>query len=146
MTQNIIKRLTSISLVLAILGFFTASVINAKENESAYFRENYKLIEIFDFTQEMWHQMTFTEKSELFLVTKNQATNKWYYRKGNRKKEFSPCVNSNYVVGVLNETGNRLAISCEDFFIEVWDLDETKIISRFQVLRNRDSNSLRPYI
>lgn len=126
--------------------FITVIVINAQKSETLYLRKNFKLIETFDFSQEIWYQLTFTKKSELFLVTKNQTANKWYYRKGNIKREFSPCVNSTYTVGVLTDDGNTLAVSCENYFIEIWDLVETKMISRFQVPKNKDSNSLRPYI
>ena len=109
-------------------------------------RENLKLIETFDSTQDEIYQATFTKKSELFITTRNRLTNKWTYRKGNVKKNFAPCGDNKYTDMDFNNDGNILSISCEDFSVEVWNLNDAKRLARFQVQKAKDSDSFFPYI
>lgn len=116
-------------------------------------RENLKLIETFDFTQNERYQLTFTEKSDLFLITRNRLTKNWSYRKGNVKMDFTPCGDNKFspmdlykVRTDLNDDGNIVTFTCDDFSVEVWNLDNAKKITRFQVQKPKGSESLHPYI
>ncbi len=145
MKSIFIRRCCVLLTMIFIIGLFATFIVIAQKIPPSDLRENLKLIETFDFTQNKKYQLIFTEKSELFLTTSNRLTKKWSYRKGNVQREFSVCENHAYIFDALNSDGNLLSVSCQDFSIEVWNLDDAKRITRFQVQKPKGSEYLVPY-
>lgn len=139
--------------MIFIVGFCGSLRVNAQRKEARDLRENLRLIETFDFTQNERYQITFTKKSDIFLTTRNRLTKQWSFRKGDLKRNFAPCGDNKnapmdlYNVGTdLNDDGNILAIACDDFSVEVWNLDSVERTIRFQVQKLKGSQSLHPYV
>ncbi|MBA3351304.1 MAG: hypothetical protein H0U23_02550 [Blastocatellia bacterium] len=105
-----------------------------------------KLIESIDLAKTRVYQARFTERNELFLsFLRGQSA--WSFRKGSVQKSFSPCNGEKYRGGTLNREGNRLSISCEDFSVEVWNLETGNILKRFNVRKAGKSHDyLIPYV
>lgn len=133
-------------LILVTIAFMLPCVINAQKVDSLGFLNNTKLVETLDFSGKEWFQIIFNGNNELFLVTKDLTNGKWYYRRGNIERDFTPCVNSVYKIGILNNVGNLLAISCGDFTVELWDLDKGVKKSTLNVPKKWESNFILPYI
>ncbi len=153
MKSRFTKRPCVTLLGFLIVGLFLPFDIIAQKAKPRDLRENLKLIETFDFTHDERYQLTFTKKSELFLTTRNRLTKKWSYRKGNVKKDFTPCGDNKssqmslYNIGTdFNYDANLFSFACEDFSVEIWDLDNAKRVSRFQVQKDKESSKLHPYL
>lgn len=132
-------------LIFTIRVFMRVDVM-AQKVQPLDLRENLKLIETIDFTKDELYQALFTDKNELFITTKNRVTSEWNYRIDNVRRSFSPCGNKAYSFGVPNSNENLFAISCPDFSVEIWNLKEAKRLIQFQVPKDKNSESLFPYL
>lgn len=89
----------------------------------------------------------FTDQSELFALGRNRQPKEWTLHKGTRTPTFLPCGGEIYSGGLLDRSGDRFAVGCEDFTVEVWDLNSGRISVRFPTNRNKTSKGyIVPYL
>ena len=106
-----------------------------------------KLVKAIDLSNEELYQAKLTERNELFVVLRNRVTKEWAFYKGAARHVFSPCSNNKYTGGTLNREGNRLSISCEDFSVEIWNLETGNILKRLNVRKaGKSQDYLIPYV
>lgn len=120
--------------------------LKGQRNKPRDLKENLRLIETLGDSNNLVYQTIFTSKGQLFSVKKNRVSNRWSYRIGQESKDFLPCPDSSYKIGSLSLNDKFLAISCEDFTVEVWNLEEVKRLSRFLINRPKDADYLWSYI
>jgi WD40 repeat protein len=134
----------SVLITIFNLGFSPNVKIIAQNNRPHDLQESLKQLEMIDLTKVALHQATFTENDKWFVVTKNQTTNEWNYRLGAISRLFSPCNNQGYNFGIPNGSEERIAFSCPDFSVEVWNLKESKRLTYFRVEKDKTSEYLLP--
>lgn len=92
-----------------------------------------KLIQTIDFTKDEFYQVSFTEMSDLFIVTKNRTSNEWKYYIKEKIFSFLPCNGQEYNFGALDKNGEQMAIRCRNFSAEIWDLKMAKRLVHIQL-------------
>ncbi|MDH3531010.1 MAG: hypothetical protein OEQ28_15725, partial [Acidobacteriota bacterium] len=96
--------------------------------------ENLKLVRILDRDSEKRVDGGFTDQNDYFAVTQNVTTRGYSYSFviGGILNQFSPCAGSSYSYrSSLSRNSRYLAVSCEDNMVEAWDLETTKLLTRF---------------
>lgn len=89
----------------------------------------------------------FTDQNELFALGVNHRTKAWTLYKGAKTPTFLPCGGEIYSGGLLDRSGDRFAVGCEDFTVEVWDLNSGRISVRFPTNRKKTSKGyIVPYL
>lgn len=127
-------------------GLVLGMSFNSSNSQASDLRANLRLIRTIDLSNEKLYGAKFTQLGELFAVTRNQATKRWAYYKGETKQIFSPCEDVN-LAGLPNRDGNLFSIGCEDFSVEIWDTDTAKISTRFTARKYENSKDyLVPYL
>lgn len=147
MKLKIVTRFVTGLLLLLVCGILASIDASAQNLWPLDLRDNLKLIKEIDLTNDEIYQTKFTERNEFFVVSRNRRTKEWTFRKDDVRHAFSPCSNNRYAGGTLNREGNRFSISCEDFSVEVWNLETVTILTRFNVRKvEKSKDYLIPYI
>ncbi len=131
---------------IVIIGCFMQNDVTAQKVQPSNLRESLKLIDTIDLKNDELFSRVFTGNNELFITARNRITNGWSFRKGKVQQAFAPCNNKDYLIAVPNGNGNLASIGCRDFSVEVWNLNTAKMLLRFQVQKDKDSEYLIPYI
>ena len=134
--------------ILVLVGGILLDIdVIAQNTRPLDLRDNLKLARTIDLSNEELSQAKFTERNEVFVSTRNRVTKEWAFYKGDAKHVFSPCSNNKYIGGTINRDGARLAIGCEDFSVEIWNLNTGRRQIRFNVQNPAKSlDYLIPYI
>lgn len=137
-----------LSLRFLAIGLILLNInVNPQNIRPLDLRDNLKLIKAIDFINDESYQTKFTERNELFIISRNRRTKEWTLRKGDVSHVFSPCGNDKYTGGILNREGNRFSIGCDDFSVEVWNTATGNILTRFNVRKvEKSQDYLIPYI
>jgi len=120
---------------------------NAQEVAPVTLIDKLSVIKAIDVANSEVYHTGFTEKNELFVILRKNNTKQWTLLKGDLRHPFSPCSNKKYTAGILSREGNRFALGCEDFSVEVWDTATGNLFNRFMAKKDeRSKDYLIPFI
>lgn len=144
---NFVNRFMASWLLLLLGGIVFDIDVIGQNIRAPDLRDNLKLAKTVDLKNEELYQAKFTQRNELFIVLRNRITKEWAFYKGDVRRVFSPCSNNKYTGGTLNREGDRLSIGCEDFSVEVWNLETGRKPTQFNVRKvEKSENYLIPNI
>lgn len=135
------RRMWSILVVSLVgpLGVF------AQAEKPLNMKENLLLIRTIENGGVRYYMPTFTSSDGYFVLVGIESESAAIISNG-VKRPFSPCTDSKFVTATLDKIGKRLAVSCEDYSVEVWNVLDLRISRRLQSRPFKPENFFVPYI
>ena len=128
-------------LALFVIGLF--GQVLAQKSRPVDLLSRLKLIEAIELSdlEKLW-KYGFSKDNEAWMLIKNKNSGEFEYSIGNYTTFFSPCKESDvgdWKDSILVTIRTRLVIFCSDNSIEVWEIEKTTLLAKFEVSKNEDT-------